>query len=148
MSILYLQKGGIDHYKNREFVPDNGSYNSMLVNYRKYALSNAFFYPNDRVSIKKTLYPNSTLTFRVERFDSLQLTVPATAIVVQVNQYNSENTVINRVEYILYNGEKLYYTKEPYVKGASIAEILVVNVSRAYHHNTNGLTNIYIGGFY
>ena len=148
MSILYLQKGGIDHYKNKVPELDNSSYNSMLVNYRKYALSNAFFYPNDRVSIKKTLSPNSTLTFRVERFDSLQLTVPATAIVVRVIQYNSENTEINRVEYTLYNGDKLYYTKEPYVKGASVAEILAVNASRAYHHNTNGLTNIYIGGFY
>lgn len=147
MSILYLQKGGIDHYKNKVPELDNGSYNSMLVNYRKYALSNAFFYPNDRVSIKKTLYPNSTLTFRVERFDSLQLTVPATTIEVQVNQYNSENTKISSVHHELYNGEKLYYIKEPYVQGASVAEILVINASRAYHHNTNGLTNIYIGGF-
>lgn len=148
MSILYLQKGGIDYYKNREFEPDNNSYLSMQLGYRKFALPNAFFYPDNMKVITKTIYPNSTLTFRVERFDTLQLAVPATTISVSVNHLNSENTRISSVSYDLYNGGKLYYIKEPCTKGASKAELVIINQSRAYHHSTNGITNIYVGGFY
>lgn len=146
MSRLYLQKGGIDHFTDKGVELDNKSYVSIFAGYGKYELPNAFFTPDNELTFTKTISPTETISFSVERYDTPQLSVPATTIGVSIIQYNSENGELDNKEYMLCDGDKLYYEQEPPAEDAVKVIITITNWSRAYRHSTNEKTTIYVGG--
>lgn len=146
MSRLYLQKGGIDHFTDKGVELDNKSYISVFAGYRKYELPNAFFAPANVLEFTINLLPTDTISFSIERYDTPQLATPAATIEVSVIQYNSGNTELNNKEYMLCNGDKLHYEQEPPEENAVKVVVKITNWSRAYHHNTEGKTTIYVGG--
>ena len=146
MSRLYLQKGGIDHFIDKGVQLDNKSYTPMVEGGGLYELSNTFFAPANELTFEKTILPMSTMTFSIERNDTPQLTAPATTIGVNVIQYNSANEELNSKEFMLCNGDGLYYEQEPPAEGAVKAVIKITNWSRAYDSSTEGKTTINVGG--
>ena len=146
MSKLYLQKGGIDHFTNKGVELDNKSYVSIFANYGRYELPNAFFAPNNELTFSKNILPTGTISFSVERYDTPQLSIPATTIGVIVIQYNKEGGELNNKEYTLCNGDRLYYEQEPPAEDAVKITVKITNWSRAYHSSTNEKTIIYVRG--
>lgn len=146
MSKLYLQKGGIDHFTDKGVELDNKSYISMFAGYGRYELPNAFFAPANELTFSREILPTGTISFSIERFDTPQLAIPATTIGVKVIQYNSEETELNSKEYMLCDGDKLYYEQEPPEENAVKVVVKITNWSRAYNHSTEGKITIYTGG--
>ena len=146
MSRLYLQKGGIDHFIDKGVVLDNKSYTPMVAGGGLYELPNAFFAPANELVFNKVISSSSPMTFNIVREDTPQLTVPATTIGVKVIQYNNANEELNSKEYMLCNGDGLYYEQEPPAAGAVRAVIKITNWSRAYDSSTGGKTTISVGG--
>ena len=146
MSRLYLQKGGIDHFIDKGVELNNISYTPMAEGGGLYELSNAFFAPANELTFEKTILPMSTMTFSIERDDTPQLTAPATTIGVSVIQYNSATEELDSKEYMLCNGDGLYYEQEPPADGAVKAVIKITNWSRAYDSSTEGKTTINVEG--
>ena len=146
MSRLYLQKGGIDHFIDKGVELNNISYTPMAEGGGLYELPNAFSAPANELTFEKTILPMSTMTFFIERNDTPQLSAPATTIGVNVIQYNSANEELNSKEFMLCNGDGLYYEQEPPAEGAVKAVIKITNWSRAYDSSTEGKITINVGG--
>ena len=146
MSRLYLQKGGIDHFIDKGVELDNKSYTPMVEGGGLYELHNAFFAPANELVFNKVISSTSPMTFNIVREDTPQLTVPATTIGVSVIQYNSANEELNSKEYMLCNGDGLYYEQEPPAEGAVKLVVKITNWSRAYDSSTGGKTTISVGG--
>lgn len=146
MSRLYLQKGGIDHFTDKGVKLDNKSYVSIFAGYGRYELPNAFFAPANELTFSKKISSTGAISFSVERYDTPQLSVPATSLNVNVSQYNSEGGLISSIDHYLCNGDKLYYEEEPPEEGVDSITVKITNWSRAYYSSTEGKTTIYVGG--
>ena len=146
MSRLYLQKGGIDHYTDKGVELDNKSYVSIFAGYAKYDLPNAFFAPANELTFSKEISSTSFISFSVERYDTPQLTIPATTIGVSVIQYSVGEVELNSKEYTLCDGDTLQYEQEPPEGNAVKVVVKITNWSRAYHSSTEGKTTIYVRG--
>ena len=166
MSRLYLQKGGIDHFIDKGVQLDNKSYTPMSlggsggggggegggggsgsgVRDGQYELPNAFFAPTNELLSIKEISSTSPLTFSVVRTDTPQLTIPATTIGVSVSQFNSSEAVLDSKEYMLCNGDGLYYEQETPAEGAVKLVVKITNWSREYNIDTGGKTIIKVKG--
>ena len=147
MSRLYLQKGGIDHFTDKGVQLDNKSYTPMSIDGGKpYELPNAFFAPANELIFIKEIPSASPITFSIVRTDTPQLTVPATTIGVSVSQFNSSEGQLNSKEYMLCNGDGLYYEQETPAEGAVKLVVKITNWSRAYNSDTGGKTTISVKG--
>ena len=147
MSRLYLQKGGIDHFIDKGVKLDNKSYTPMSIDGGgEYELPNAFFTPANELLFIKEISSASPITFSIVRTDTPQLTLPATTIGVSVSQFNSSEAVLNSKEYILCNGDGLYYEQETPAEGAVKLVVKITNWSRAYNSDTGGKTTIKVKG--
>ena len=147
MSRLYLQKGGIDHFIDKGVKLDNKSYTPMSMNSGgEYELPNAFFTPANELLFIKEISSASPITFSIVRTDTPQLTIPATTIGVSVSQFNSNEEVLNNIEYTLCNGDGLYYEQETPAGGAVKLVVKITNWSRAYNSDTGGKTAIKVKG--
>ena len=147
MSRLYLQKGGIDHFIDKGVQLDNKSYTPMSIDGGgEYELPNAFFAPDNELLFIKAISSASPITFSIVRTDTPQLTIPATTIGVSVSQFNSSEGQLNSKEYILCNGDGLYYEQETPAEGAVKLVVKITNWSRAYNSDTGGKTIIKVKG--
>lgn len=147
MSRLYLQKGGIDHFIDLGVQLENKSYTPMAADGNKpYELPNVFFAPDNELIFIKAVSSANPLTFSIVRSDTPQLTVPATTIGVSVIQYNSSEGILNNKEYILCDGDALYYEQEPLAGDAVKLVVKITNWSRAYNSDTGGKTAISVKG--
>ena len=147
MSRLYLQKGGIDHFIDKGVKLDNKSYTPMSIDGGgKYELPNAFFAPDNELLFIKEISSASPITFSIVRTDTPQLTLPATTIGVSVSQFNSSEGQLNSKEYMLCNGDGLYYEQETPAEGAVKLVVKITNWSRAYNSDTGGKTAIKVKG--
>jgi len=146
VSRLYLQKGGIDHFTDLGVELDNKSYTPMSEGGELYELPNAFFAPNNELVFNYDIPSIRDISFSVVRGDTPQLTIPAITIGVSVIQYDSENGELDNKEYMLCNGDGLYYEQEPPVNGAVKLVIKITNWSRVYNNDTGDKIPISLGG--
>ena len=146
MSRLYLQKGGIDHFIDKGVQLDNQSYTPMIMGGSLHELPNAFFAPDNELVFDINLLSISDISFSVVRDDTSQLSIPATTIGVSVSQFNSSEGVLNSKEYVLCDGDALYYEQETPANGAVKLVVKITNWSRAYNSDTGGKTAISVKG--